>query len=261
MVKKQAVAKSTMATLESVIRRGAERYKIDQVCASSKALQLQTKINKVNWYPIAHTSTTIPAAKDFFKVGIVISGASVLSSRQVYLQRGAYCQEYLSREQERWLHKERQRLPQSGDRKAGPPSQKSNKKKGPGKKPKSNRIAQQKERENINRKQNGQKDTKKAPLFVVREIHKDCRRTSAWEADLTLQEITTKDNKIKTASFDGVYTCLTTEDETCFILNSNLEISSDKTNSSLGEIVASITISYRNHNHLLLKGLDTDKKK
>ena len=63
IVKKQALAKSTMATLESVIRRGAERYKIDQVCASAKALQLQTKINKVNWYPIAHTSTTIPALR------------------------------------------------------------------------------------------------------------------------------------------------------------------------------------------------------
>lgn len=38
IVKKQAVAKSSMATLESVIRRGAERYEIDQVCASAKAL-------------------------------------------------------------------------------------------------------------------------------------------------------------------------------------------------------------------------------
>ncbi|KFY69201.1 hypothetical protein V496_00432 [Pseudogymnoascus sp. VKM F-4515 (FW-2607)] len=172
MVKKQAVAKSTMATLESVIRRGAERYKIDQVCASAKALQLQTKISKVNWYPIAHTSTTIPAAKDFFKVGIVIPGASVLSSRQVYLQRGAYCQEYTSKEQERWLHEERQRLLQSGDSdgKAGRPSQKSRQKKGSGKKPKPIRIAQQRKRESMNRNQNGQKDTKIAPLFVVREV-------------------------------------------------------------------------------------------
>lgn len=38
MVKKQAAVKSTMATLESVIQRGAERYKIDQVRASTKAL-------------------------------------------------------------------------------------------------------------------------------------------------------------------------------------------------------------------------------
>jgi hypothetical protein len=38
IAKKKAVAKSSMATLESVIRRGAERYKIDQVRASAKAL-------------------------------------------------------------------------------------------------------------------------------------------------------------------------------------------------------------------------------
>ncbi|OBT49501.1 hypothetical protein VE04_10055, partial [Pseudogymnoascus sp. 24MN13] len=165
MVKKQAVAKSTMATLESVIRRGAERYKIDQV----------------NWYSITHTSTTIPAAKDFFKVGIVIPGASVLSSLQVYLQRGAYCQEYTSKEQERWLHEERQRLLQSGDsdRKAGRPSQKSNKKKVSGKKPKSNRIAQQRKRGNLNRKQNSQKDqlSARCSLFMhVREFELSWKR-------------------------------------------------------------------------------------
>ncbi|KFY58399.1 hypothetical protein V496_06156 [Pseudogymnoascus sp. VKM F-4515 (FW-2607)] len=171
MVKKQAAAKSTMATLESVIQRGAERYKIDQV----------------NWYPIAHTSTTIPAAKDFFKVGIVLSGASVLSTRQVYLQRGAYCQEYLSKEQERWLHDERQRLLQSSDRKAGRPSQKSNKKKGSGKKPKPNRIAQQRKRENLNRKQNGQKDQlspRCSPFMQNKPMAQDAVNTSIADAQV-----------------------------------------------------------------------------
>ncbi|KAL5344206.1 hypothetical protein ACLOAV_010824 [Pseudogymnoascus australis] len=44
MVKKQAAVKSTMTTLESVIRRGAKRYNIDQVRASTKALATSTKI-------------------------------------------------------------------------------------------------------------------------------------------------------------------------------------------------------------------------
>lgn len=57
---------------------------------------------QVNWYPIAHTPTKIPAPEHFFKVGINLSGKSILASREKYLSNGAFCQEFSSNEYECW---------------------------------------------------------------------------------------------------------------------------------------------------------------
>ena len=86
----------------------------------------------MNWYPIAHTPTAIPATEDFFQVGIVLSGSSVLTSRQSYLQEGGICQEYWSRVEPR-CRNGRQRISKSDDRNPGCLPQQSHKKQKRGK--------------------------------------------------------------------------------------------------------------------------------
>lgn len=68
---------------------------------------------KVDWYPIVHTPLVIPAAKDICKVGIILTKTPILCIRQNYLHNNAFCQAYLSKKQEEWLRKERERLQES----------------------------------------------------------------------------------------------------------------------------------------------------
>lgn len=93
---------------------------------------------KINWYPISHTPTAIPAAEDFFKVGIVISERPVLSSRQEYLQNGAFCQQ-----------QQQQQISKFDNRKAEWSSHKSKKRKGVSKHPHSTPSAQRREKVNV----------------------------------------------------------------------------------------------------------------
>lgn len=104
---------------------------------------------KINWYPISHTPTAIPAAEDFFKVGIIMSERPVLSSRQKYLQNGAFCQEYLSTEHRYLLNKHQQQIIKSDNHKAECSSQKSKKREGVSKHPHSTLSAQRREKVNV----------------------------------------------------------------------------------------------------------------